>query len=455
MKFILLIVVAAGFIYALIRKPEIIAIVLFTFIIAQINFDLHGLPLNTRAILSLALFARILMDKSTNIKFSTFLGNSNIKIMLVFIGYVILIALAQDLFTTDLIKENIASVLATFFVFYFFLKNLNANHLKIAMIAAGIICFADLAYTYIAFGSFPIHRIYEQFTGEDTASYDDILAGENWNFFGQICGMAFVYILCDVVKNRSANRYSAWLLPIMLGGVMMSTSRSSILGLLVVTILIILNGINYRDQKKKLAKIGTLFIGSAVIGMLLFAVVGKYINLDSKFLDEVISRLVDEPVAMLKRALGQPYNIHSLGSMDWREESSENAYTAFMNLNLREQLFGVGNGGFEARSLGHGYNAHNATLLLLIENGIVGFFIYFLLIIGIIFQSISRKNYSPSLAVIIFIMIYGLGQNREWTSVTTYLFVVCMAAELKSFSLQRQQNSGFHEVTGKHPILNQ
>lgn len=37
----------------------------------------------------------------------------------------------------------------------------------------------------------------------------------------------------------------------------MSTSRSSILGLLVVTLLIILNSINYQDQKRKLAKIGT------------------------------------------------------------------------------------------------------------------------------------------------------------------------------------------------------
>jgi hypothetical protein len=453
LKFLFLIAVAVGFIYTLIRKPEIIAVVLFTFIIARVNFDLQGLPLNTRAILSLALFGRILMDKTTNIKFSTFIANPNVKILVVFLIYVIFISLSQDLFTLDLLKELISSVLAAYFVFYFFLKNLNANHLKAAMIAAGLICFADLAYTYIAFGSFPIHRIFEQFTGTDDAVYDDILAGPNWNFFGQICGMGFVYIFCDQVKNKPGHRYAAWLLPVMLLGVMMSTSRSAIVGLLVVTILIILNGINYRDQKRRMAKIGTFFIGSAVVALLLFATVGKYVNLDSKFLDEVISRLADEPIAILKRAMGQPYNIQSLGSMDWREESSENAYSAFLNLDLKEQLFGIGYGGFEARSLGHGYNAHNATLLLLIENGIIGFFIYFLLVAGVIVQSILKKNYSPSLAVILFILVFGLGQNREWTSVTTYLFVVCIIAELKVLSLGRQGNNKLDSITFRQSII--
>ena len=122
MKYLFLIAVAIGFIYTLIRKPEIIAVVLFTFIIARVNFDLQGLPLNTRAILSLALFGRILADRTTNIKFSTFLGNTNIKILVVFLLYVIFVSMSQDLFTLDLLKELISSLLAAFFVFYFFLK---------------------------------------------------------------------------------------------------------------------------------------------------------------------------------------------------------------------------------------------------------------------------------------------------------------------------------------------
>jgi hypothetical protein len=92
---------------------------------------------------------------------------------------------------------------------------------------------------------------------------------------------------------------------------------------------------------------------------------------------------------------------------------------------------------FRARNFGHGYNAHNAILLLLIENGILGFGIYIILVGGMIVLCIINKNYSPSLAAVCFILIYGLGQNREWTSITTLLFVISMAAELRMSRLKK------------------
>jgi hypothetical protein len=144
-------------------------------------------------------------------------------------------------------------------------------------------------------------------------------------------------------------------------------------------------------------------------------------------------------VAIIKKAMGQSYNVNNLGSMDWREESAENAYIAYMNMDLKEQLFGIGNGGFEKRNLGHGYNAHNATLLLLIENGIFGFLIYFMIVGGAIVQSVLWKNFSPSLAVVIFILVYGLGQNREWTSLATFLFVICMVTEVEFLRFERKK----------------
>ena len=418
--------------FALIRKPEVIAVILFTLIIARINFDLKGLPLNLRAIMSLALFVRILTDKSTKKNYPSFGSVPNIKILIFFLIYIIFVSFSQDLFTVDLLKESINTLLTTFCVYYFYFKSQSAIQLKSALIAAGLICFADLAYTYIVFGTFPVHRIYFLFTGLDANLSDeemDLLT--NWNFFGQICGMCFVYCLSDYIRDRNANKFTLWVMPFMFMGVLMSTSRSSILGLLIVSILIILNGINYQEQKKKIAKIGSFSLGAVVVGFLLYATFGKYLNLDSKFVDEIISRMAQEPIAVLNRAMGQSYDIHNLGSMDWREESSENAYTAYMNMNFREQLFGIGSGGFEARNYGHGYNAHNAILLLLIENGMLGFSIYLLLVGGTIVQCIVNKNFSPSLAAVVFVLIYGLGQNREWTSITTLLFVTGMAAELR------------------------
>ncbi|MEO6960849.1 MAG: O-antigen ligase family protein [Puia sp.] len=442
MNLIILIVAGALFTYALIYKPEIVAVALFVLILAKINFDLKGLPLNSRAIISLALFCRILFDKSGLEKYSPYLYLTHVKMLLAFMLYVILVSFSQGLFQIDLLKESTSTVLATFFVYHYYFKFQNANLLKTALTIAGIICFADLAYTYIAYGSFPIHRIYLQLTGAADTLTDDDLAQTNWNFFGQICGMGFVYLLSDYIKHPSENKTNRLttlgLLPVMLLGVMLSTSRSAILGMLLVSILIILNGVKYRDQKRKLVRVGTFAVGALFMGILLFATLGKYVSLDSKFIDEITSRLTDEPVAIVRKAMGQSYNINNLGSMDWREESSENAYAAFMNLDFQEQFFGIGNGGFEVRDLGHGYNAHNATLLLLIENGILGFFLYFLIIGSVFFQAIRQKNFSPSFAVVCFILLYGLGQNREWTSITTFIFIYSMVAEGEFLRLERK-----------------
>jgi hypothetical protein len=244
-------------------------------------------------------------------------------------------------------------------------------------------------------------------------------------------------VLSDFIRNRQQNRLIIWVLPFMLLGILMSTSRSAILGLLVISILIILKSINYQEQKKRIIKVAVFGIGIGLVGIFLFSVLGKYLNLDSRFLDEVISRLSDEPIAILKKAMGQPYNIHNMGSMEWREESAENAYAAFMNLDFREQLFGIGVRGFEVRNIGHGYNAHNATLLLLIENGIIGFVLYFTLVARVLFRSILLKNFSPAFYVVGFILVYGLGQNREWTGWTTFLFLFCVVAEIQYIRIQR------------------
>ena len=438
------IIVIAGallVLYALIYKPEIIAIILFTCIISEINIY------NLRPILSLALVLRIIFDKS-KLKYPPFFFRPTVKLFTFFLLYGLFISFWQNLFNTDLFKENVYTIIITFCVYYYFFKLGNYTHLKIALIISGLICFSDLTYTYIVYGSFPIHRIVSEVAGiSQNMSEEDLDAMANWNFFGQVCGMCFVFVFQDYIKNRSANKIAFFIMPIMFLGVMMSTSRSAIISMLIISILIVLNGINYKEQKRRLAKIGVFITGSAFVILLLFATIGKYINLDSKFIDDITSRLVQEPVAIIKKAFGQSYNINDLGSFDWREESADNAYAAYMNLPFVEQFFGIGIRGFEARDLGHGYNAHNAFLLLLIENGILGALIYFIIVLGTIIQSVLRRNFSPSLAVVCFILIYGLGQNREWTNWTTFIFVFCIVAEIQ-FRYMRTKDEHYLASTG-------
>lgn len=61
---ILLFAGAIWFLYALAKKPEQIAIFLFTLIVADINIEMS--PLNLRAAVTLALFIRTLSDKDND-----------------------------------------------------------------------------------------------------------------------------------------------------------------------------------------------------------------------------------------------------------------------------------------------------------------------------------------------------------------------------------------------------
>ncbi len=366
----------ALFLYVLFYRPEIIAVLLFTLIIANINFDLKGLPLNLKAVITILLFGRIIAIRTGDKPYPSFLSNAAVKCLLVYMAYVLVISTMFDLFSMDLLKQAFSTCIASFCVYHYFFHSYNDNYLKIALILSGSICFADLAYTYIHFGSFPVRRIYLQYIdapAEMAASDDETGGFINWNFFGQICGMCFIFLFNDFIKDRLLHKLMILLLPVMFLGVLMSTSRSTLLGIIVMSIVLILNAIKYKDQKNRVYKIGALCIGTIFIGILLFSLLGKYINLDSSFVDQIVARLTEEPVALIRKTFGYSYNVNNMGPMAWREEASSNAYGEFLRLNFTEQLFGIGNGGFIQRNLGNGLNPHNGLLLILIEDGIVGF----------------------------------------------------------------------------------
>lgn len=453
---IIVILGGALFMYGLYYKPEYIAALLFMLIVANINIDLNGLPLNTRAIVTLALFGRILMDKKSLQDYPLFVRNSLVVFFFIFNAYILFISFGQDLFTMDLFKLAFSNFLCVFIAYHYFFKEKGARMIKLGMTLSGIICFADLAYTYIAFGTFPVQRLCFLFTSNPVEGVDpnDVFNSPiNHNFFGQICGMGFVYAITDFVKNKSNDKFMLLILPFMFMGVLMSTSRSALLGMLLVSLLVMMTSMSMGEERKKVFRIVVFIVGAAFAGIILFSILGTYIHIDSSFLEHVVYRLTDEPIAMIKRAMGQNYNIQNLDSMDWREEAAANAFNAFMDLPVREQFFGIGSGGFIARDLGHGLNPHNGILLILIEDGIVGFMMYLLIIFGVIIQALRLRNISPSLAVVVFILIYGVGQNEELTSVTTFLFVFTVIAE-NQFLIAENKRKFFEYKEARKARLN-
>jgi hypothetical protein len=428
---IILLALAGGmFIYILISRPEIIAVLFFTITIADINFDIGGLPLNIRAIVGITLFLRTIVPVKGE-KAPPFFSTSA-KYILLFLFYSYLITFAYDLVDYTFIKLTFLTAISVYCGFYYFCKKGDYTYIKISLILAGLICFADLAYSYVIIGHFPVQRIYLVMLNIPI-QYDEqgeIIEVINHNFYGLICGMCFVFLINEFINKRNIGKLTL-LLPIMFLGVLMSTSRSSLLGIIGISIFLIGRQVTSKESSKKAVKLITMGTAVIFLALFVFVTVQHVLNLNSEFVENITQRMIDEPVAVFNKHMGFNYNAQALDALEWREEASSNAFEAFQALKPVEQLFGIGFWGFVTRNLGRNFlPPHNGLLLLLIENGIVGLFMYTALIISIFSRSFKKNiGISPLVTILIFIIIYCIGQNGELTSSITFLFIVSLIAE--------------------------
>lgn len=433
---IILLIGGSLFTYALFTRPQLIAILFFTMLIADINH------MNVRAAIGIALFARTLIDTSQSR--NAFFYNRYVQLILFFLLYAAMVTTFFDLLDIQYIKTISLTFISIYCGYFYFFKNgNNGQYLKIALLISGVIAFADLAYTYASIGEFPVQRIYQmllkvELERDETGKVLEII---NHNFYGMICGMCFVYLLNDFLNNR-ANGMILLLMPVMFMGVLMSTSRSSLMAIVVISMILMSRELK-GGRAQKVYKAGMMLVGALFFGLLLFTTLQDYIHLDSDFIDSITNRLVDEPVAVLNKHLGNNYNAKSLDAMDWRAESAANAFDAFLAMNIGEQLFGIGIGGFLYRDLGHGLNPHNGTLLLMIEHGIIGLIIYVIILLTIIRRSLSAPKISSLMPAIIFVIVYCLGQNGELTNSSTFLMIVSLVAENEYLS---QQSKAAHQA---------
>ena len=369
-KIIFLLVGGGVFLYGLAKKPDLLAILLFTLIIADINFDIKaGLPL--RSTLTVLLFARIFGEMKSS-EHPGFLSNSQVWHLIFFTVWILMISAFNGLLNMELFKTFFLAILSAALAYYYFFKYRNHEILKISMILGGLICLGDLAYTYAFCGGFPVRRIYPLLTGMEP-SYN------NHNFFGYICGTCFVFLLSDYLTNlkRSATKLSLWMMPPMFLGVLLSTSRGAMVAMILVAVVLIGKAMMSRTEGagKKATTLVTITIVCLLLALFIFQIAAT-LGIQNDFMQTMTGRLIDEPIAMFNKMLGNKYNAASMDSMEWREEASSLAYKYFMGLPSSDQVMGIGYGGFLARDIGSGYDAHNGVLLLLIETGVIGFVIY-------------------------------------------------------------------------------
>jgi len=419
------------FMYALVIKPSLVAVVFFTITIADINAAIPGLPVNFRALLGLALFARTLLPMKLEPHDRFF--SSQAKYIVLFILYTVILTEFYELLTFDYVKTSALTFVSAYTGYHFFFKTNDTRLLKISLFIAGIICFSDLLYTYATEGGFPVLRIYKALLQipPDLDENGNILEVINHGFYGLVCGMCFVVLLADYINNILWNKLLILLFPVMFLGVLMSTSRSALMGVAGISLFIIAREINHRARWKRAVSLMMIIFSTLIIALILFTSVQTLFNLNTRFLDNIMLRLVDEPIAVMNKHLGLSYNANSLDAMEWRTEASSDALAAFLSLRFIEEFFGIGFWGYVTRNLGHSnLPPHNGVLMLLIEFGIVGLVSWILMMYSVLRKSFRVKDMTSPVSVsIIFIILFSLANNAELTGSIMFLFVSTLIAE--------------------------
>ncbi len=418
--------------YMLAMKPHLVAILFFTITIADVNFEMGGLPLNIRAIIGLSLFARTFVSGKVYGDPGFFM-NPKSWLIIVFTLYAIIITAFHDLLNADVIKTAALTLISMYCGWYYFFQKGNMSYLRTALIIAGFICFFDLVFTYGYYGSFPVQRIYQfllkvPIPVDEKGEFVEVI---NHNFYGLICGMCFVYLINEFINKEVTSKFVLPILLVMFLGVLMSTSRSTLLGIIIISVFLIFRELKHRERAKKAYMLISMAIGIVFVCLFLFTTLQSYLNVDSEFMERIMFRLVDEPIAVLNKHLGMNYNVQSLEAMDWREEASKDAFNAWLNLPFHEQIFGIGYWGFVVRDLGHSnLPPHNGILFLVFDSGLIGLTMYFFLVFTVIRRSLVINTVIPPLVTtLLFIVFYCLGQNGELTSSITFLFIISLIAE--------------------------
>ncbi len=428
---IIALILGSLFLYALIVKPEYVAVVFFTITIADMNASLEGLPVNIRALLGLALFARTLLPMNVSEHESFFATPA--KYIVIFLLYTLALSEFYDLLTFEYVRTCALTFISAYTGYYFFFRYNNTRLLKISLFIAGIICFSDLVYTYAREGEFPVLRIYKSLLGipETLNENGQIVEVINHGFYGLICGMSFTVLLAEYINGKLASKIALIVLPVMFLGVLMSTSRSALLGVFGISFFIIAREFNNKARWQRAASLIMIIFSALIVSLIVFMSIQSLFALDTKFMEAITDRLIDEPIAVLNKHLGLNYNVNALGAMEWRTEASSDALGAFLDLKTVEQFFGIGFWGYVTRNLGHNnLPPHNGLLMLLIEFGITGLAFWSFMMYSFLVRSFKVNDMtSPISIAIIFIILFSLANNAELTGSIMFLFVSTLIAE--------------------------
>ncbi|MDP4208593.1 MAG: O-antigen ligase family protein [Bacteroidota bacterium] len=405
----------------LIYNPYKACILLYSLVIANINIETGIDGFNFRSLFTIAVIIRLigmsLINKDLLLRL---ISNKYIISIFLIRFYFFLTTSLNGLYSFENLKWILLDYLLILITFCLFDKNKSIN-IIISILIAGLICFTDLVYTYLFFDGFPVRRLISAVLGENIAT--------NHNFFGYICGVSLIIVLqfWELFRKQKFYYYALLILAIIyITGIIISTSRSALLGILVIFVFFVLNSSANKTFLKSFFKIGI-----SILIILPFVSSIFISRLDDNIITKLKNRIIDEPVAMYEKHTGGNYNEEDLDSGEWRKESSGNAIENYEKLNLIEKFIGIGRGGYLKRNLGDGLSTHNGYLLILMEYGALGLIFYVTFLIFLVISAFKYRFYAPYYLILVYILFYSLPQNEELIGtlmtiiIISNIYVIC------------------------------
>ena len=424
-----------------IERPYTFAsLLIFLYVYRETNFQLPG-PFDARGLLTLILFARLfLFDKRNYLLTIRFLLRDLSAILLSI--FIIVCFYTTYSFYGDfwqLIKSHILLFVSIILGFIIIINGQGRKVFYNAIVVAAIFSTVDLLYSTIVYGSLNVRSILNSLLLHNykTINHSDVAL---------ICSYALVLTFLFFIRKQTPKTIAVPLMLVFSIAILFSTSRSTLVAIIPVFIIVFLV---QREIQFNLNKVFTSFLGVILFFVSFYIIYNALLSsgeFKSSFLDNTYYRLYEEPMSILggnKNKVFDKQGEAKEGTTEWRLKRTQLGLSKFSKLNLKTQLFGIGEGGYEDKnfgedfSFGYALDAHNGYVLLLVERGIFGFSLYVFIIIYLSFKSFKLLRQGlidvPIIYILLFLAIYCIGQNGELTNNMAFIFLGATIANTKKF----------------------
>jgi hypothetical protein len=454
--YVFLVFFALAVLFLIIEYPYHLTGVMIFMMVYRFNFELP-LPIDSRGLLTIALFARLYFfdQKNAAIINSYLLKNKIFWLIVIFSLTVIVVPIIHSDKITNLLKDIILNWVALIVGFLILIDNNGKVVFKYSIIVIGSFASIDLLYTNITGGGLHIQRVLDVILQRNVRTF-------NHNFPGMLSGLGLFFIYLLHVRKEAPKVITLFLGIFLLSGLILSTSRSALLSLIIIFGLMNFIEEDLRGNIKKFFMMG---VGAVIMLVVFFFMYNLFLKTTGKnnFIDKVYYRLYDEPLQVLgmSRANYDKYSGKEIeGSMKFRAKKWSEDFNKFQNFSLLVQSFGLGPKGYskiskkEYRTRGkfagnvrRQLAAHNGYLLLLVERGILGLVLYLLILISVSVSAFRVIRFyqltTPVIYLFLFIAFYSFAQNAELVSASAYLILGGILGNIYSATIDNDHNEDY------------